>query len=430
MAEGRVRNEGNGYGLVLKMEYFITDQQGNTRVSFEDDGTGTNTAKLTQENSYYAYGMQMAGGYIPTTNPNKKLYNGGSEWQDDIEGLADYYSTFFREYDPVIGRFNGVDPIGEMTDAITSYAYANNNPVMMNDPLGAYAQGPGKGWHKGDYGWLPDIDDLSDFAESISNNDLQMAYFLWHEAKYGGRDRNFWEVGVGGSDTEGTGGGVETGPGPAFYKAYLYYKRLQAARGNNKIGSTLAKVSSNLGPQTKGTFTEWYSTRWGEFDTQVEAYRAWQSYPGYHEGEEFWDRTLRVMAYSSMEARRDFAGGGMNMYNGYGRIGKTLKTLETIQSIESGFKVEGQLVEVFSNSRFFTNWIKGNQSLSRINNPLNAAEAQQLVDVAKRLGLTIENNINGLQGIEVTGQWKGIAHFKIGNIHIPIQKGLETIIKF
>ena len=89
----------------------------------------------------------MKSGYTPTTNPNKKLYNAGSEWQDDIEGLADYYSTFFREYDAIIGRFNGVDPLAEMTDEISTYAYANNNPVMMNDPLADY-----KAWHDPQYG--------------------------------------------------------------------------------------------------------------------------------------------------------------------------------------------------------------------------------------------------------------------------------------
>ncbi len=133
MAEGRVRNEGGGFGLVLKMEYFITDQQGNVRVSFEDNN---GTVALIQENSYYAFGMQMAGGYTPTSNPNKKLYNAGSEWQDDIDGLADYYSTFFREYDPIIGRFNGVDPMALLTESISTYAYANNNPILFNDPMG------------------------------------------------------------------------------------------------------------------------------------------------------------------------------------------------------------------------------------------------------------------------------------------------------
>ena len=137
MAEGRVRNEGGGFGLVMKMEYFITDQQGNTRVSFEDNN---GTVALIQENSYYAFGMQMAGGYIPATNPNKKLYNAGSEWQDDIEGLADYYSTFFREYDAIIGRFNGVDPMSESFESWTTYHYSYNNPVNFNDPMGDMAK--------------------------------------------------------------------------------------------------------------------------------------------------------------------------------------------------------------------------------------------------------------------------------------------------
>lgn len=192
MAEGRVRNEGGGFGLVMKMEYFITDQQGNTRVSFEDNN---GTAALIQENSYYAFGMQMAGGYTPTTNPNKKLYNAGSEWQDDIDGLADYYSTFFREYDPIIGRFNGVDVLAELTDEITTYAYADNNPVMMNDPLGDYAGvirvGPDPGY--------------------LLGLEMQRNYFFWHQAQYGGnsswatvqRLMSLWGWG----DWTGSGGG-------------------------------------------------------------------------------------------------------------------------------------------------------------------------------------------------------------------------------
>ncbi|MEP7237574.1 MAG: DUF6443 domain-containing protein [Ferruginibacter sp.] len=188
MAEGRVRNDGAGYGLVLKMEYFIADQQGNTRVSFEDDGTSTNTAVLKQENSYYAFGMQMAGGYAPTTTPpNKKLYNAGSEWQDDIDGLADYYSTFFREYDPVIGRFNGVDPMGVSLESWTTYQYSYNNPINFNDPMGDYAAGRS----------------LQPFAQQMRND-----YNSWHDSKYGNNffDRG-WDFGGGGDGGGGGGGG-------------------------------------------------------------------------------------------------------------------------------------------------------------------------------------------------------------------------------
>ncbi len=132
MAEGRVRNDG-GASLNLKTEYFITDQQGNTRISFEDNGSGVPITR--QETSFYAFGMPIAGGYIGTA-ANKKLYNAGSEWQDDIEALADYYSTFYREYDPILGRFNGVDPKSENFESWTTYHYSYNNPVNFNDPMG------------------------------------------------------------------------------------------------------------------------------------------------------------------------------------------------------------------------------------------------------------------------------------------------------
>ena len=50
--------------------------------------------------------------------------------------MADYYSTFFREYDPVIGRFNGVDPMSESFESWTTYHYSYNNPINFNDPMG------------------------------------------------------------------------------------------------------------------------------------------------------------------------------------------------------------------------------------------------------------------------------------------------------
>ena len=48
-----------------------------------------------------------------------------------------------RYYDPVIGRFMGVDPVGFQENNIHSfnrYAYANNNPYKFVDPSGKYAE--------------------------------------------------------------------------------------------------------------------------------------------------------------------------------------------------------------------------------------------------------------------------------------------------
>lgn len=128
MSEGRVRKNGNTYTF----EYVITDHQGNARVSFEDQG---GTAVVVQENSYYPFGLLMPG-YTWTNTSNKKLFNNGSTWQNDFANLPDYYSTFYRDYDPVLGRFTKVDPKAIIMASETPYSFASNNPVNANDPFG------------------------------------------------------------------------------------------------------------------------------------------------------------------------------------------------------------------------------------------------------------------------------------------------------
>lgn len=141
MAEGRVRNAGG----TLINEYFIKDNQGNVRVSFEDNG---GVALVRQENSYYPFGLSMPGSTIPSA-ANRNLYNGGSEWQDDFADLPDLQQTFYRNYDPALGRFVAVDPMAEASESLGTYHYALNNPLMFNDPLGDQAQYP----TMASYGW-------------------------------------------------------------------------------------------------------------------------------------------------------------------------------------------------------------------------------------------------------------------------------------
>jgi len=131
MSEGRVINSA---GTAIP-EFIITDQQGNARFSFQAQGaTGI---KIIQENSYYAFGLIMPNSPISMpTLPNKRLYNGGAEWQNDYSNLPDYYQTFYRNYDAALGRFVGADPMGESASSMTNYQYANNNPISFNDPLG------------------------------------------------------------------------------------------------------------------------------------------------------------------------------------------------------------------------------------------------------------------------------------------------------
>jgi RHS repeat-associated protein len=135
-AEGRVTA-----GSQFTYEYFLKDHLGNTRVSFTDNGNGG--AKIIQENEYYAFGMTMQGMVMRTPQPspgNKQLFNAGSELQDDL-GYENSYSTAFREYDPALGRFNAVDPMVDKYAGWSPYNFAFNDPVGMNDPDGADANG-------------------------------------------------------------------------------------------------------------------------------------------------------------------------------------------------------------------------------------------------------------------------------------------------
>jgi hypothetical protein len=124
-------------------------------------------------------------------------------------------------------------------------------------------------------------------------------------------------------------------------------------RGYNEAAATsnsLAEVSVGSGRTwmplrslEDGTFSSWYSNRYGQFDSQIEAYRAWQANPNYHEGESFWDRTFRSIGYATMEARRDYASGGSNMFGGYGRATVAAESVWTLGLKPRGLAIEAQL---------------------------------------------------------------------------------------
>jgi RHS repeat-associated protein len=70
---------------------------------------------------------------------NKNRYNDGSEIQNkefsDGTGL-EAYDADFRMYDPQIGRFWQMDPLADINADYSPYSFANDNPILLNDPLG------------------------------------------------------------------------------------------------------------------------------------------------------------------------------------------------------------------------------------------------------------------------------------------------------
>ena len=130
--EGLARRNGTDYSY----EYNLTDHLGNVRATFYKNPNGQ-LAEVIQRDDYFAFGLRKMG--IPNSNLNKYLYN-GKELQEEL-GQYDYGARF---YDPVIGRWNVVDPLVELYQESTSpYIYVQNNPILLTDPDGRYPDGPG-----------------------------------------------------------------------------------------------------------------------------------------------------------------------------------------------------------------------------------------------------------------------------------------------
>jgi RHS repeat-associated protein len=123
--------------------YIYVSNESPQPVYFDNVSIQDHRGPLLEENHYYPFGLTMAGisDKAVKTNytENKYRYNDGSELQNkefsDGSGL-ETYDVSFRMYDPQIGRFWQIDPIGEATGDWSPYAYASDNPIYFNDPTG------------------------------------------------------------------------------------------------------------------------------------------------------------------------------------------------------------------------------------------------------------------------------------------------------
>ena len=93
------------------------------------------------------------------------------ETDREIKGAGYHYTTYFRQYDPLVGRWWSTDPVIHPWES--SYASFHNNPVFFTDPFGSNPKGDNP--PKGDPPWLPDPGDY-DIGETWTDERTGQEY--------------------------------------------------------------------------------------------------------------------------------------------------------------------------------------------------------------------------------------------------------------
>jgi RHS repeat-associated protein len=172
--EGRARPRDNGG---YNYEYDLKDHLGNVRMTVSRDTGDGSSPMILQEDSYYPFGMKIAGLSYVDGPENKYTYN-GKELVDEY-GL-NWYHYGARYYDPQLGRWHSIDPADEFH---SPYAYCGNNPIMFIDPNGMWTDPVPNPYFRGwyfDYGvlkWNPKSSTYGPVRKSKSGNPKNHAGF-------------------------------------------------------------------------------------------------------------------------------------------------------------------------------------------------------------------------------------------------------------
>ena len=108
--------------------YFLKDHVGSVRTTVDRNGN------VVGRDDYYPFGLTMPRRSSNSANPNDDYKFTGYEL-DDEAGLTVYHANA-RGYDPVLGRFNQIDPKYSLYPGWSTYQYGLNNPLLYTDPTG------------------------------------------------------------------------------------------------------------------------------------------------------------------------------------------------------------------------------------------------------------------------------------------------------
>ncbi|MGE0589960.1 MAG: DUF6443 domain-containing protein [Cyclobacteriaceae bacterium] len=173
LLEVSYRVEKPGYAYI----YLSNENPTLVDVYFDDMSISQTKSPVLQYNEYYPFGMQTMESWTRENTTNQFLYNSATE----LNSTTGFYDLAFRNYDPVLGRFVQVDPLADRFGSLSPYHYADDSPVVYNDPIGLKKtkeereqktphSAPGQGGKDntgGEYGVLYDMNQGGYFSRSF-----------------------------------------------------------------------------------------------------------------------------------------------------------------------------------------------------------------------------------------------------------------------
>jgi RHS repeat-associated protein len=128
---------------------------------------------VKQKDHYYPFGLNISAlsSTSPLSKPNQFKIQ-GKELQGEFD--LNWYDFGARNYDPTIGRWTSVDPLGDVLSHLSPYNYVENNPLSMIDPDGRLSTHTDE---EGNVLAVYDDDDLgvyqhSDVPDDVASSDV------------------------------------------------------------------------------------------------------------------------------------------------------------------------------------------------------------------------------------------------------------------
>ena len=161
--------------------YYDRDHLGNIRQVTKASGSkGT----VIQTMNYYPFGAQFCDGSASNSDVQPYKYN-GKEF-DKMHGLNTYdYGA--RQYNPVTGRWDRVDPLAEKYYPFTPYSYCMGDPVNKIDPDGRdwlLVTGNAVCWYGGEAGDKKNLIDTYKATSGYKGPDANGIMWNLQKAKY------------------------------------------------------------------------------------------------------------------------------------------------------------------------------------------------------------------------------------------------------